>query len=705
MRFTLKQKLLAGFLSVALLVVLAGVIGIVMSRKISKSGDYIAKNMSPIQQSSLRAAISLSNLNKELTILNTSKNNLEQTKETVNEAIYDLDMWLAMSIHGTESKEFMESLFGDMYRKDKINLKVPKASGIILKLANEAKNIGDELKSIVSEIVILKEEELKELNIIVDNGNYTSFEDFLSYSKLEYYEWLRLFEDSVTMATKFPGAIDSTKTFLGKWLFKSTFKDKDLLSVIEKLKESHTKFFNGAKDIDKISEQEQKSKAYIEIKPLKIKIESGIKKIEKIIKKKSIEFESKRKEKMQVMSEKINQITELVDSLLKEADIEMQASIKSAGKADKTAQTVIPFITIIAVIIAITLGVIISSNISKNLNAGKELALSVAKGDFTNTVAINSEDEIGELIKSLNKMSCDLKEVVKNIGSNSETLSVSSNELSTTAAQMATSLKEVSSQTSNIAASTKQMSANLSNVAESSEEMSSSVNTVATAIEEMSSSLSEVAKNCNIASTVVTDANKQALEVNQTMQKLHESSMEIGKVLDTINDIADQTNLLALNATIEAASAGDAGKGFAVVANEVKELAKQTAIATEEIGSLIEQMQSNTSGAVKAIEKITKIIDEVNNITQTIASSVEEQSATTNEIASNIETTSSAARESSKNISEASLVSEEIASNVNNMNSATQKIVTASEQTKTAAEHLSEMSNELKNIVLKFKIN
>ncbi|EKD26980.1 MAG: hypothetical protein ACD_79C00945G0001, partial [uncultured bacterium] len=186
--------------------------------------------------------------------------------------------------------------------------------------------------------------------------------------------------------------------------------------------------------------------------------------------------------------------------------------------------------------------------------------------------------------------------------------------------------------------------------------------------------------------------------------KLHASSLEIGKVLDTINDIADQTNLLALNATIEAASAGDAGKGFAVVANEVKELAKQTAIATEEIGTLIEQMQTNTTGAVEAIGKISKIIEEVNNITHTIASAVEEQSATTSEIASNVENTSTAARESSKNIGEASTGAGEISTNVQGMNIAAQEIVTGAEQTRSAAEHLSLMATEIKTIVSKFKI-
>ena len=127
----------------------------------------------------------------------------------------------------------------------------------------------------------------------------------------------------------------------------------------------------------------------------------------------------------------------------------------------------------------------------------------------------------------------------------------------------------------------------------------------------MSSSLNEVSKNCQKESQIAANANNQAKSTRDLMERLGVSSKEIGKVIEVINDIADQTNLLALNATIEAASAGEAGKGFAVVANEVKELAKQTAQATDQIGRQIEEMQNNTGNAVAAIEDITKIIEEI----------------------------------------------------------------------------------------------
>ncbi|MBL0059065.1 MAG: hypothetical protein IPP35_08140 [Elusimicrobia bacterium] len=169
-------------------------------------------------------------------------------------------------------------------------------------------------------------------------------------------------------------------------------------------------------------------------------------------------------------------------------------------------------------------------------------------------------------------------------------------------------------------------------VSASAEEVSKSNQTVATGVEEMAVSIREVAKSAHEAAQVATAGVKIAEATNATVARLGESSAEIGKVVDVINAIAEQTNLLALNATIEAARAGEAGKGFAVVANEVKELAKETSKATDEIRQKIQMIQNDTESSVKAIVEISGIIKQINSFQGTIAGAVEEQSATTSEI-------------------------------------------------------------------------
>jgi methyl-accepting chemotaxis protein len=268
-----------------------------------------------------------------------------------------------------------------------------------------------------------------------------------------------------------------------------------------------------------------------------------------------------------------------------------------------------------------------------------------------------------------------LQTLLKQVTQSATVLASAAQELTSVSQQMAATAEETATQ------------ANVASAA--AEQVSRNVTTVSTGTEEMGASIREIAKSANEAARVATTAVKVADKTNAIVAKLGESSAEIGNVIKVITSIAQQTNLLALNATIEAARAGEAGKGFAVVANEVKELAKQTAKATEDISRKIEAIQGDTKGAVEAIAQIGKIINQINDIQNTIASAVEEQTATTGEI--------------SRNVAEAALGSSEIAENITGVAQAARSTTEGASNTKNSADELSKIAMDLQKLVSEFK--
>lgn len=325
-------------------------------------------------------------------------------------------------------------------------------------------------------------------------------------------------------------------------------------------------------------------------------------------------------------------------------------------------------------------------------------------GDLRGRITVTAQDEVGQLATNFNTFVEKIQTMVSEVKDNLGHLTGSSATLSEIASSLASDAGQSSEKANVVAAAGEEMSSNMNSIAASMEQAATNVSSVAENAKQMIYNIEDVTSNTENARNISTEAVTQAIKASRQVGELGQAASEIEKVIETITDISDQVNLLALNATIEAARAGEAGKGFAVVANEIKELANQTAAATNEIKQKVADIRNSTDGTVMEIETITKVNNQINDIIQLISEKVDDQSSATNEIAENVSQASLGIEEVNENVAQSSKVSAEIARDIVEVTRAAEDSSNNSTLVNERATGLSELAELLKKIVDRFQV-
>jgi methyl-accepting chemotaxis protein len=689
MKMTIGKKLSFSFLGLASLVLISGIVGIIILFKVTNSADTVGKGKAPVQYSVLNAALALEKLQKFTVEYNSATIGLHDLEEKLISYLDEFDMWISMLQNGTDSKEFKSSKSGSLYTAKGLTVTTPKGSLKIKQVTEKILQESSNLKTNTNDL-IKAHKEYASYSVIAKDGKIYPLPSFLNLTQRQQTEWVQQLKDAAGMEAVFAGETTPKGGLLGEWLSSYKVENQDLMKLVEQLSAQIEKVRNLAAEVNKKTSGADKNSTFLRTITTTSRIERYFQQLHTLSETLYNNLETTEHAKQAAMTASAETINKALTSLITDSAQEMKDALKISDATKKSGTTTLILLTLAAVIIAAVMGTLMSRYLSRRIHTLADATRDIAHGNLQKKVEKTSSDELGELADDTNTMIDNLREMIGQIRNFSENLSDSSTGLGGVSQDLDKNAMDLGTKSTDASHSTEMMTSSILDISTIANDSMERVQSVAMATEEMSATIKEIAGNAEQARSVTAKAVTTVEKTTAKMTELSEAAKEVGKVADVIVNIADQTNLLSLNATIEAARAGDAGKGFAVVANEVKELAKQTAKATEDISQKIAAIQTDTKRAVEAIATIGAIINQINDISSTIATAVEEQSATTNEM--------------SRNVTEAAKGSTEITQNIAGVSQAAQGTSSSAQESMKAAQALAQMSAQLRGLVEQFKV-